>query len=278
MVCSAYVTPFIKTLRHSFHLARAFPYAGIRGKWLFLEQIFLRVSPKATFPSMNIVPLVQKAYALKSDDEFTERYAKSMEGFDEIWCTSPRETKEQIEHFYTEHDRDIWRQAALSRDDYLYKKKLLWGLHVAKRACKKDDPILDYGCGAGTLTHLLMEKGFLDIHVADIPSQTLDFVKKELVPAPRRIMPVTDTLQLPQHHYACIYALDCLEHTLDPLAIAERLLAALKPGGMFMVQFPKEDDFSCSHTRRAQAERPQVFALLAEKCETIVEEFLYRKR
>jgi len=270
----------MKTLRNLVRrfllIAECFPYHGIRGKLLLSAQMFLRLFPRWAFPSMSIIPLVCHTKNVAAN-EFIGRYQRETQGFEELWQSRHRTTEQDIAHFYQEHDKDIWRQAYLSRYDYLYKKKLLWVLHVAYQSCRKDDPILDYGCGAGAASHLLIAKGFGNVEAADIPSQTLEFVSKELVSSLHALHTIDATLHLQENLYALILALDCLEHTVEPLAITKRLLSALRPGGILMTTFPKEEDFSSTHTRKAQEERPAVFAFLAQHCDTIVPEFLYRK-
>jgi 2-polyprenyl-3-methyl-5-hydroxy-6-metoxy-1,4-benzoquinol methylase len=226
---------------------------------------------------MSIIPLVCHAKNVGMN-EFTKRYQHETQGFEELWQARQRTTAHDIAHFYQEHDKDIWRQAYLSRYDYLYKKKLLWVLHVARQSCEKSDLILDYGCGAGAASHFLITKGFRDVEAADIPSQTLEFVREELGKSLHAVHTIDSTLHLQENRYALILALDCLEHTVEPFAITKHLLDALRPGGVLMTTFPKEDDFSSTHTREAQEERPAVFSYLAQHCETIIPEFLYRKK
>lgn len=270
---------FIRRLGNALALSRAFPYAGAGGKGRLLQLLFLYASPRKSFPRMSIVPLVRSAYNLPADDAFFERYAVATQGFEELWQSKPRATKEDIEHFYQEHDKDIWRQAYLSCRQAEYKKKILKAYHTLLAAgIDRDAPVLDYGGGAGVLVHYLAVKGFTALDIADIPSQTLTFVRKTLSSSLRNIIAVDGNENLGQQSYAAIVSLDCLEHTMEPLAIAKRLLAALKPGGLFVLNFPKETDFSTTHTREAQVERDQVFAYLQEHCHCLCPFYAYRKR
>ncbi|MDD5026148.1 MAG: class I SAM-dependent methyltransferase [Candidatus Peribacteraceae bacterium] len=270
---------FIRRLGNTLSLSRAFPYAGIRGKGRLLQLLFLYASPRKSFPRMSIVPLVRSVYNLPTDEAFFERYAVATQGFEELWQSKPRATKGDIEHFYQEHDKDIWRQAYLSCRQAEYKKKILKAYHALLAAgINRNASVLDYGGGAGVLVHYLAAKGFAAVDIADIPSQTLTFVHRTLSSSLRSIIAVDGNEDFGQQSYTAIVSLDCLEHTMEPLAIIKRLIAALRPGGLFVLNFPKETDFSTTHTRAAQVERDRVFAYLHEHCHCLCPFYAYRKR
>jgi len=269
----------LKKLRYVFGLANHYPFHGLKGKWFLLQQIFLYFFPKYSFPRMSIVPFVKNAYKLASYEEFRVRYYVSRIGFEELWASRQRNSKESIESFYGEHDKDIWRQAYLSRRDYIYKKKILWAYHIISQSgCGKNEPLLDYGCGAGAVMHYLSTKGYSAIHVADIPSATLDFIRKEFSDVFQHIFTIDGSENLQKEQYCCIFVLDCLEHTCEPLAITKRLLNALKPNGVIMITFPKETDFVGTHIREAQEERDAVFHILRQCCNELIPERVYRKK
>ncbi len=113
---------------------------------------------------------------------------------------------------------------------------------------------------------------------ADIPSKTIDFLHAEMKDILRRIITVDGTESFGSNEYQVIVSLDCLEHTLDPLVIIEKLLTALKPGGVLMLSFPIETDFTLAHTREAQQQRPAVFQRVMDVCDVIVPELVFRKR
>jgi 2-polyprenyl-3-methyl-5-hydroxy-6-metoxy-1,4-benzoquinol methylase len=167
----------------------------------------------------------------------------------------------------------------LSACDYEYKKKILRVYHLVHReVANMNDPILDYGGGAGACVQYLAAKGYTKVDIADIPSPHLDFVRKEMSSLLRAVITVTGSETYPEHEYAAIITLDCLEHTMEPLAIMRKLLRALKPGGLLVINFPKEDDFTHAHLEAAQKERDATFELIAQTCETLVPQYAYRKK
>ena len=143
--------------------------------------MLLRLFPRGFLRQLNIIPFVKHAYGLQSDEEFLKGYRESQGRYEGQWQTRTRATREDVEHFYTEHDGDIWRQAYLSRHDESYKRKMLWAYHALLRSdATKNDPVLDYGCGAGALCTLLSRKEYVGVEAADIPFSPLDFVRKEM--------------------------------------------------------------------------------------------------
>lgn len=270
----------IATLLRGFRqLESQYPYASLSQKPLLLQYLFLFALPKVAFPAMSIVPAVKRAYKLSGDKEFLVRYYVSREGFTELWNTRPRKTRADVESFYAEHDKDIWRQAYLSRGEYNYKKKILRAYHlIAAEHLSSDDPILDYGGGAGVLVHYLAARGYRSVDIADIPSQTLDFVRKEMSSQLRAVITIDGSEDFGVSRYAVITTLDCLEHTFEPLIIIKKLLAALRPGGLLVINFPRETDFSNTHIPQAQAQRDAVFAFINEQCTVITPELVYRKK
>jgi 2-polyprenyl-3-methyl-5-hydroxy-6-metoxy-1,4-benzoquinol methylase len=218
-------------------------------------------------------------YDLSCDEEFRVRYYVSRIDFESLWDAAPRTNKAEIEHFYQEHDKDLWRQAYLSRDSYNYKRKILRAMHtVLASLTSLDDPVMDYGCGAGVLVHYLRKKGCTNVDAADIPSKTIDFLHAQMKQTLRRIITVDGQESFGTNEYQVIVSLDCLEHTLDPLMIIEKLLTALKPGGVLMLSFPIETDFTLAHTREAQEQRPAVFKRIMDVCDVLVPELVFRKR
>ena len=130
---------------------------------------------------------------------------------------------------------------------------MLLNYHIIKKSVGKNDPILDFGCGSGVLFHYLHQKGFTAVDGADIPSVTLDFISKWMDKYARRIINLaTDQLS---KDYAAIVAIDVLEHTTEPIKIAQNLLDSLKKDGILIIKFPKEDVFNWTHIKQAQDQR-----------------------
>lgn len=265
-------------IRSFLKLAGQYPYGSLTGKFWLLQYLFLFACPRFFFRKMSIVPLVKREYKLASDEEFRSRYYLSRAGFTELWNTKERKTQADVESFYNEHDKDIWRQAYLSREAYNYKKKILRTYHIiAQEHLAANDPILDYGGGAGVLVHYLAVQGFRAVDIADIPSKTLDFVRRQM-PELRNAISVDGSEDFGVNQYAVITTLDCLEHTFEPLVIIKKLLTALRPGGLLVINFPKETDFSNAHIPEAQAQRDDVFAFIHTHCSVITPQLVYRKR
>jgi len=265
-------------VRSFLQLRRQYPYNTIRGTWLYLQFLVLFAFPRWTFRKMSIVPLVMRAYRLEHRKEFLARYYASRIGFEDQWASRPRTTQKDIESFYNEHDKDIWRQAYLSDGKYNYKKKILKVYHLVRNErLPKDAPIIDYGGGAGVIVHYLAMKGYTSVDIADIPSKTIQFVRKIMSGFLRSVIVLDDSEGLPQAHYTVIICVDVLEHTMEPLSIVKRLLASLRSGGLLIINFPKEVDFSGAHLESAQKQRDAVFDLLNTTCNTLVPNFAFRK-
>ncbi len=256
---------------------RQFPYTGIGCVW-FGAYALLKCFPAASFPRMSIIPLVLRQYGLESEEEFRVRYYISKIGFESQWTSKDRSTEDAVASFYNEHDADLWRQAYLSKTSYMYKKKILRAYHIVKKV--RAQRILDYGCGAGVFAHYISQKGYA-VDVADIPSPTLEFVRSQVNVS--MAATIDATLVLQQDAYDFVSCLDALEHTFTPLQITKQLLVSLRPGGIFHVTFPKEDEAhmlaeDSQHTKEAQLERPATFAYLRTVCDELVPELVYRKR
>ncbi|OGN00906.1 MAG: hypothetical protein A3B91_01260 [Candidatus Yanofskybacteria bacterium RIFCSPHIGHO2_02_FULL_41_29] len=253
-----------------------FPYTTLSGKFLIWDYFLLRMFSKSSFSAMSIIPFVKKAYNLDSDEELRARYYFSRIGAEELWNSRSRNDQASIEHFYQEHDMDIWRQAYYSKYDYGCKKKMVQTYHILKSSVKKNEPILDFGCGSGVFFHYLFSKGFKAVDAADIPSCALDFISKWMFPYACKIINLGKE-QLPKNHYAGVVAIDCLEHTTEPLKIAQGLIESMREGGILIIKFPKESDFSWTHIRQAQEQRDATFDFIKKSCKTVVPEHVYRK-
>jgi hypothetical protein len=257
----------------------AYPYHSFVGKVRYMQHVLLFLATSYVFPAMSIVPLVKKYYQLDSEMEFLVRYYVSRIGFSELWAKHSRNSAEGVESFYSEHDGDMWRQAYLSSRNFEYKKKILKTYHmIQNESLPFDAPILDYGGGAGVLVHYLARKGYSEVDLAEIGSTVLTFVRQSMLSLLHRIITVDGSEHFENEHYAVIASLDCLEHTLEPLAITRKLIGALRKEGLFIVTFPQETDFSGPHTREAQEQREATFSFLRESCQEIIPYRVYRKR
>jgi 2-polyprenyl-3-methyl-5-hydroxy-6-metoxy-1,4-benzoquinol methylase len=104
--------------------------------------------------------------------------------------------------------------------------------HIAH---EKRGPLLDVGCGRGTLVYLAKAAGWEAIGL-DINAGMALFVKNELgIPAlPGSIF----DLSLPSNHFAVITLFDVLEHIYAPVRMLARCGELLRSGGVVVVKSP----------------------------------------
>lgn len=101
--------------------------------------------------------------------------------------------------------------------------------------------ILDAGCGAGMLLHLLSGLGYQSLTGVDISA--------EQVALARQVVPDVSEGNALKHlrsygqHYDLIFALDVLEHLYkdEILEFLDACFAALRPGGRIVLQTPNAD-------------------------------------
>jgi 2-polyprenyl-3-methyl-5-hydroxy-6-metoxy-1,4-benzoquinol methylase len=95
-------------------------------------------------------------------------------------------------------------------------------------------PVLDFGAATGELRHLMPK----DIQY--------DFVEQDKALADILVEEVADARpqslsELPQNHYACVFALDALEHNDDYPEIIEMLANSLRDDGILILSGPTEN-------------------------------------
>ncbi|MDD5110184.1 MAG: methyltransferase domain-containing protein [Patescibacteria group bacterium] len=227
------------------------------------------------YPGMNLVPYQKKLKGLKSNRAFVDRYIESKKDFEQLWKAKPRETQAQVESFYHEHDKDVWRQVYLSRYSR-HKKKYVLMVTNAVRDFSRDPnlKILDYGCGCGIYGHYLSRRGYRDITFADIPCSTFDFVQAAFGSAFKYI-----TLNQPaplKETYDVILMIDCLTHAFHPLEATRHVLAHLRPGGLLVIYYEKGVEMT--HLARAVEQRAPTMRMIAEQCRCLKDEEVYVKR
>ena len=102
------------------------------------------------------------------------------------------------------------------------------------RRYARQGPILDFGAGTGEIHHFLDTGQSYHFIEAD---DSLAGALGSFVSGARR-----ETLEnLPPGTFACVMALDSLEHNDDVAAIVDRLVPALAPGGVLIVSGPTEN-------------------------------------
>ena len=137
--------------------------------------------------------------------------------------------------------------------------------------------IFDAGCGTGRLLQLLSPYG--SVQGCDASETALHCCRK------RGLTTVAqadlNTMTLAQESYDVITLIDVLYHAgiRDEHAVLKKLHAALKPGGVLLVQVPayewlRSDHDRAVHTRRRYS-RPEIVAMLRD-CGFLVEKATYR--
>lgn len=155
----------------------------------------------------------------------------------DAWHKRNRNTVQEKMHFYKEVDIYLFRQPYLKRHGgFRWYRQLIKHIH--------NPSVLEYGCGSAVLTEYLLDKyPDLSYTVADIPSNTLDFVRwkqkkynypyKTLTIGPGKSgIPLVST-------YSLIICQDVLEHTPNPLEIVTAFVEHLAPGGVLVLDFLK---------------------------------------
>jgi 2-polyprenyl-3-methyl-5-hydroxy-6-metoxy-1,4-benzoquinol methylase len=102
-------------------------------------------------------------------------------------------------------------------------------------ANEKRGPLLDVGCGRGTLVYLARQHGW-EVTGLDINADMARFVKDQLgIPA---LSGALEDSALPFNHFAVITLFDVLEHVYAPIKMLERCKELLRPGGVLIVKSP----------------------------------------
>lgn len=96
-------------------------------------------------------------------------------------------------------------------------------------------PLLDVGCGRGTLLYLARRQGW-EVSGLEINADLARFVSEELaVPC---ILGTLGNKDLPRNHFGVITLIDVLEHLYDPVNTLRRCQELLRPGGVVIVKSP----------------------------------------
>ncbi len=233
--------PPLKSFFERFELFYPYDQSSLSVKIkIIIRTIFIKIFNAFIYPDISLLDYFKELKEIKNNKEFLEQYNISTQGFDLLWEAKPRETQEQIEGFYSEHDRDVWRQVYLSK--YCrHKRKYVLTVKDLISDYSKDAKIkiLDYGCGCGIYSHYLSKKGYKDITLADIESSTFKFARDAFgekfkyvkIDNPR---PLTE-------NYEVVLLIDCLAHAFDPFGAIEHVLEHLKKGGLLIIFYEREE-------------------------------------
>ena len=114
-------------------------------------------------------------------------------------------------------------------------------LHILGKYLKPTSTLLDWGCGAGHFSYLLMQENY-DVHSYAYSPEKLSAVKKKARLNLRkkwRVFPADDPILLPfkENAYDGVISLGVLEHVRESggneLASLSEIYRILKPGGIF---------------------------------------------
>lgn len=94
-------------------------------------------------------------------------------------------------------------------------------------------PVLDFGAAAGELRHLLPDD--TDYDYVEQGERMSDILKISVPDAQRR-----ELNALPNEYYACVFALDSLEHNENYADILGTLIGSLRKDGVLIISGPTE--------------------------------------
>ena len=124
------------------------------------------------------------------------------------------------------------------------KTKLILGMIEGKN-------ILDVGCGACTLSKILLEKSY-NVTVIDSDEKAVEIAKKKGLRGFKADIADWKT----NTKFDCVIASDVLEHTDDDKFVIRKIYAILKPGGCLILNVPSykflfgKHDIYLGHKRR----------------------------
>ena len=116
----------------------------------------------------------------------------------------------------------------------------LFGDAVQKRT-SPSSKILDFGCGPGIISIMLAQMGYVVVGIDGAPGmiQLASRKQKELALANVTFkMMSADDLSLPQEEFDGVVCSSVLEYIRDDMALLNKLICALKPGGHIFVSIP----------------------------------------
>jgi len=95
--------------------------------------------------------------------------------------------------------------------------------------------LLDVGCGSGHFVSLARKHNFRASGIE--PTTASARYATEILNVPVHIGPIAD-IELPPQSIDIITAWDVIEHVADPLAVMQRCVTWLRPGGIMALRFP----------------------------------------
>lgn len=131
------------------------------------------------------------------------------------------------QNFYEDLQKFDWYY---KDDKYEYDHVLSW--------IKKNDAVLEVGCGKGAFSNLLKTKNYTGIEFSDNARNIGRFFGRNII---------TESIE---HHadnnpekYDVVCSFQVIEHTSNPRSFIEGCIKTLKPGGTLILTTPSEDSF-----------------------------------
>ena len=114
---------------------------------------------------------VLKEYTGLSEHEMIKK-SMALEEFNNQFTSEIIKDPAKIKQIYEQSDFYMFRNPYYYRHNLEARLITFWEPIVANPGS-----VLDYGCGAGILSELLLRKGVKDLTLCDLPSRTFEFVK-----------------------------------------------------------------------------------------------------
>ena len=101
-----------------------------------------------------------------------------------------------------------------------------------------DTLVLDYGCGVGSITKLIFDRGFR-VEAYDPSSVNIDIAKAYRLPQERVSFHVLHDQgeSLPDHRYEAVICSSVIEFVQDPDRLLAHFYRCLKPNGILLISF-----------------------------------------
>jgi 2-polyprenyl-3-methyl-5-hydroxy-6-metoxy-1,4-benzoquinol methylase len=103
---------------------------------------------------------------------------------------------------------------------------------LERAGLRRDQSILDFGCGSGKFVHFLQENGYE--HACGYDAYAPEFKEPSLL----------------QRHYDVLFAQDVLEHAENPWEMLHTFDRLLAPGGLIMIGTPNAEEIDPAKAER----------------------------
>lgn len=191
----------------------------------------LRVPSCFDFDDLNLIGYIIKdvLYKILSEDNYQD-YANGLTDYFEN-IEKVRNKYDNWVSFYDQEHYDNGWTLLLNHIAYILRSYL-----------KKDDLILDIGCGTGLLGRELSSYGFKNLQGLDISQPSLDKLKNLDIYNTLHLEELGKTLSFADNTFNALVSTGVFTRNQVPLETFEELIRILKPGGIFAVVLRVEDD------------------------------------